>query len=350
MCLTCSMVVLPGAAEQRRADAAELPPAKADHHLHIQSPNVTAELRRRLALNPEHFAIFDPALMQTRSGPDALTVLGRAGIAQGALLSMAYIFASPRATVATSDAPGLTRVENEWNVDAAKASGGRLKAFISVNPFSSFAIDELQYWNGRQSVTGLKLHLSNSDFDWHSDQQVDQLAQVFAMARDQGMPIIVHARAGGDYAAAETRRFIEQVIAQAGDLPVQIAHGGGGGGLDDATLDALALYGDAIERQAPGTSNMVFDLAAVLVRDSAEPHSVSMLRQLAERMREIGLERFLMASDWPSVLPPREHNEWLATQIPLKRDEWEVILSNRASYFRPPTSNQSSRSSSENHG
>jgi len=350
MCLTCSMVVLPGAAEQRRADAAELPPATADHHLHIQSPNATAELRRRLALNPEHFAIFDPALMETRTGADALRVLDAAGIAQGALLSMAYIFASPRATVAPSDAPTLTRSENEWNVAAALAAGERLKAFVSVNPFSSFAIDEMRHWHGRPGVTGLKLHLSNSDFDWRADHHVEKLAYVFATARTQAMPIIVHARAGGDYDAAETRRFIEQVIVQAGDLEVQIAHGGGGGGLDEATLYALALYGDAIEREAPGTRNMVFDLAAVLVRDSTEPHSVSMLRQMAERMRKIGLHRFLMASDWPSVLAPREHNEWLQTQIPLTSDEWRLVLSNRAHYFGPPASTSASSPSSERHG
>ena len=350
MCLTCSMVVLPGASEQRRADAAELPPAMADHHLHVQSPNATAELGRRFALNPAHFAIFDPALMETRSGANALTVLDAAGIAQGSLLSMAYIFASPRATVAAADAPRLTRFENEWNVDAALASGDRLKAFISVNPFSSFAVDELRYWRDRPGVTGLKLHLSNSDFDWHADHQVEQLAQVFGTARDFEMPIIVHARAGGDYDAGETRRFIEQVIAQAGDLPVQIAHGGGGGGLDEPTLYALALYGDAIERQTPGTANMVFDLAAVLVRDSTEPHAVSMLRQLAERMRKIGLQRFLMASDWPSVLAPREHNEWLQTQIPLTPDEWKVVLSNRAAYLGAPTSGHANSASSRSHG
>lgn len=338
MCLTCSMVVLPGAAEQRRADAAGLPPAQADHHLHIQSPNVTAELKRRLALNPEHFAIFDPALMETRTGPDALAVLDAAGIAQGALLSMAYVFASPRSTVTSSQAPSLTRAENEWNVAAALASGDRLKAFVSVNPFSTFAIDELRYWDGRPGTTGLKLHLSNSDFDWHADHQVEQLSDVFALARDQRMPIIVHARAGGDYDEGETRRFIERVVASAEDVPVQIAHGGGGGGLDEATLHALAMYGDAIERQAPGTTNMVFDLAAVLVRDSTEPRAVSMLGQMAERMRRIGLHRFLMASDWPSVLAPKEHNEWLQAQIPLTHDEWNVVLSNRAPYFDPAPS------------
>ena len=301
MCLTCATLVVPGASGRRRPHVSALPVA-ADHHLHIQSPDVTAELQRRFAAHPEQFAIFDPALMATRTGGDALAALDDAGIAQGALLSMAYVFASPRATIAPADVPGLTRSENRWNVAAALASGGRLKAFVSVNPFTSFAIDELRHWGGRDGVSGLKLHLSNSDFDWRSDREVRQLADVFATARELGMSVIVHARAGGDYDPGETRRLIDVVIAEAGDLPVQIAHGGGGGGLDEATLAALALYGDAIERRMPGTHNMTFDLAAVLVRDSADPESASLLERLATRIRTIGVRRFLMASDGPSIL------------------------------------------------
>ena len=45
MCLTCAMLVLPGAEEGRRIGERALPPAVADHHLHIQSPAITAELK-----------------------------------------------------------------------------------------------------------------------------------------------------------------------------------------------------------------------------------------------------------------------------------------------------------------
>jgi predicted TIM-barrel fold metal-dependent hydrolase len=325
--------VLPGASEQRRLDALGLPPAAADHHLHIQSPNVTAELKRRYALDPKHFAIFNPALMETRTGADALAILDAAGIREGALLSMAYLFTSPRATVAPEDALALTRAENAWNVQAARTSNRRLRAFVSVNPFSSFAVEELSHWAGQQDVCGLKLHLGNSDFDWRSDVEAGQLARVFGIAHSFDMPVIIHARAGGAFELKETHRLIDEVIAQAGDTVVQVAHGGGGGGLDEATLDALKVYSEAIERGAPGTRNMMFDLAAVLVRDRADPLSISLLARFADLVRRIGLQRFLMASDWPSVFAPQEHNEWLESQIPLTADEWRVILANRAAYF-----------------
>ena len=333
MCLTCAMPVLPGAAEGRRARRSALPPAVADHHLHIQSPAISAELTRRIALAPEQFVIFSPALLETRTGQDALDVLDLAGIRQGVLLSMAYMFGSPRATTAVADAPALTRAENAWNVDAARASGGRLQAFVSVNPFTGFALDELRHWARIEGVSGLKLHLGNSDFDWRSDDDVGRLAQVFKATRELSLPVLVHVRGGGDYSQLETRRFIDEVLVHAGDNCVQIAHAGGGGGLDEATVQALSLFAEAIDRGASGTNNLVFDLAAVLVYDSSEPTAAALLKRCAQLMRHIGLDRFLVASDWPSVLAPAEHNDMLESQLPLTDEEWCLILGNRASYL-----------------
>lgn len=333
MCLTCAMLALPGAAEGRPAGARTLPPAAADHHLHIQSPAITAELKRRIALAPEQFTIFSPALLETRSGRDALDVLDAAGIDRGVLLSMAYMFASPRATIAPADAPALTRAENAWNVEAARASGGRLQAFVSVSPFAGFALDELRHWAREEGVSGLKLHMGNSDFDWRSNEDVDRLAGVFVAARDLALPVLIHVRGGGDYDPRETRRFIDEVLVHAQDNCVQVAHGGGGGGLDEATVQALAMYAQAIDARASGTANLVFDLAAVLVRDSADPATAALLKRFAQLVRHIGPERFLMASDWPSVFPPAEHNDLVEAQLPLGDDEWNVILTNRAPYL-----------------
>jgi predicted TIM-barrel fold metal-dependent hydrolase len=333
MCLTCAMLALPGASEARLAGGRVLPPAVADHHLHIQSPAITAELKRRIALAPEQFVIFSPALLETRTGHDALAVLDAAGIERGVLLSMAYMFASPRATIDPADAPALTRAENAWNVEAARSSGGRLQAFVSVSPFATFALDELRHWAREDGVSGLKLHLGNSDFDWRSNEQVGQLAAIFAAARDMSLPVLVHVRGGGEYSPLETRRFIDEVLVHAGGNCVQIAHGGGGGGLDEATVQALAMYAEAIDQRASGTANMVFDLAAVLVRDSAEPATALLLKRFAQLVRHIGPARFVMASDWPSVFPPADHNHLVEAQLPLADDEWRVILANRAPYL-----------------
>ena len=333
MCLTCAAKLLPGISQALRADRGALPAAAVDHHLHIQGPEVTAELRRRVAHSPDAFAMFNTALFDTRTAADALDALDAAGIEQGVLLSMAYTFASHRSSVEPGDVAALTRRENQYNIDAARASGGRLRAFIGVNPFWHGALGELNFWGGDAGVTGLKLHMSNSGFDWQSDDHIERLTTVFATAQSIGWPVLIHARGDGEYNETETHLFIEHVLPHAGDAVVQIAHAGGGGGIDEAMLCALDLYAAAIERGAPGTRQLVFDLAVVLVRDAADPVNAALLERFVDAARRIGLSRFLPGSDWPSVMPPLDHNKLAESQIDFTDDEWRIVLANRASYM-----------------
>jgi predicted TIM-barrel fold metal-dependent hydrolase len=335
MCIDCGPDCRPGQGENARPAHSPLPAAAVDHHLHIQGPEVSAELRRRAVLAPEDFAIYSPALFETRSGADALDQLDQAGIGEGVLLSMAYTFASPRATMyGDSDAVRrLTRAENRYNVDAAQASGGRLHACIGVNPVDEGALDEVRHWAGQDGVIGVKLHLGNSQYQPDSPVHVARLAGVFGAAREHGMALVIHVRSGALFPASETACFIDQVLPHAGATPVQIAHAGGGGGIDDATLTALGLYADAIERGAPGTANLVIDLSVVLVRDITDAASANLVKRLVALMRRIGPQRFVMGSDWPTICTPLEHNHMQAAQLTLLDAQWRQILANRAAYL-----------------
>ena len=66
------------------------------------------------------------------------------------------------------------------------------------------------------------------------------------------MPLVVHLRGAASFTAANVATFIDKVVAQAGDLPVEIAQGGGYGGIDQPTLDALSVHGDASHAIANG--------------------------------------------------------------------------------------------------
>lgn len=66
------------------------------------------------------------------------------------------------------------------------------------------------------------------------------------------MPLVVHLRGAASFTAANVATFIDKVVAQAGDLPVEIAQGGGYGGTDQPTLDALSVHGDASHAIANG--------------------------------------------------------------------------------------------------
>ena len=50
------------------------------------------------------------------------------------------------------------------------------------------------------------------------------------------------------------------------------------------------------------------------------------LGRLAALMREIGLRRFLMGSDWPACATPGDYHKLLEVQLPLTRAEWVEVL------------------------
>lgn len=310
------------------------PVAAADHHMHIQSEAVSQELRRLAVRLPDMFARLSPALFETRGGQDALKVLDEAGIAEGVLLSEAYMFTSAFASPELEDPARLTREENLYNVEAALASKGRLKAFIGINPFSDIAIEELEYWRSRPGVAGVKLHLANSGFDPTLSSHFTQLAGFVAAAREAGLPLLIHAAHAGAYEKAHTERFIREVLSQASGITIQIAHGGGGGGLSETTLLALEAYAEAIEAGAPGTDQLFIDLSVVLVSDTGSEESQAYLARFAALARRMGLARFLTGSDWPSLCPPVIHDTLQMSQIPFTHAEWTGIAANRAPYLR----------------
>lgn len=333
MCLTAGSKFASMMEDVDDAAATRFAPA-ADHHLHIQSAAVSAELRRVAATNPAVVAGLNPLLLEDRSGADALRELDAAGIDQGVLLSEAYMFASVFASGAQiGDRPALTRRENAFNVEAARASGGRLKAFVSVSPFADFAHDELDHWISAGGAHGVKLHLANSGFDPSNAAHIRAVAAVFAKVNHAGLPLLVHFRPSGDYGADAVARIVDEVLPHAPDVTIQLAHAGGGGGLDPVTVEVFAAFTSAIARRSPGTEQLVFDLAAVLVVDPHDAAAARRLNQFAGIARDVGLDRLLMGSDWPTLCSPRAHVGLLLAQFPFDDREWRTIAGNRASYL-----------------
>lgn len=336
-----ALLVCAVAPAQAGNEKPKAPAPVADHHMHIQSALISSWLREIKAKIPAVFDGISDDIFTERSGADAVRELDRAGIRQGVLLSTGYMFGFPAIPLEPAEMARRMREENRFNVDAALASRGRLVAFVGINPFAPNAQDELSYWSHRPGASGVKLHLGNSQFDPASTDQVTKLAAFFAEANKARMPLVVHLRGEADFSAAKVRIFIDKVLSQAGDLPVQIAHGGGYGGLDQPTLDALAAYGDAIARKAPGTRNLVFDISAILHTIPGSPDGGNK-KLAAERaaayvalMRKIGLEHFVLASDWPAIHPPAEYFASEQSQLPVTAAEWAELCKNRAPYLRP---------------
>lgn len=337
LAVTMMLAALPSASAG--AEPAAEPAPAVDHHMHIQSAAISRVMRQLNDAMPEASEGISDEVFTVRTGADALRELDRAGIRQGVLLSTAYMFASPLIGMEPAELARKTRQENRYNVDAALASGGRLVAMVGINPLASNALDELAYWSRRKGASGVKIHLGNAGFDPRSKAQVAKLAAFFGAARKADMPIVIHSRAMLHFDAADVATFIEQVLSQAGDLPVQIAHGGGYGGVDQPTLDALAAFGAAITRNAPGTKNLVFDISTVALFDlfdGKNPQGRSdYIAAYVAQMRKIGLDRFVLASDWPGLHSPSRYFAIERAQLPVTAAEWARLCANKAPYLDP---------------
>lgn len=307
-----------------------------DHHIHVFSPETSRNLERQCAKTQSCFAA-----MSTRAstGQVVVAALDAAHIGRGVLLSNAYFFASPGTDDPGLDVAAATRRENSFIVEQASASCGRLIAVVSVNPLADNALDEIAYWGRTGGAKGVKFQFGNSAVDLRSPDHVRRLAQVFAAAARARLAIVVHLQGQNpDYGAEDVRIFLRDVLPAAAQTPVQIAHAGGGGGVDAGSLAALGVFAEAIERDPRATRNLYFDLAMVpdlianVGKMPAAPADVAVLESL---VRRIGLDRFLMASDWTEGLDLNIYYAGEKSALSFTDAEWRQLQSNVAPYVPP---------------
>lgn len=230
------------------------------------------------------------------------------------------------------------RAENNWTAAQAVRYPGRLRAFCGVNPLKSYALDEIARCAKDPHLRhGLKLHFGNSDVQLEKPEHAAQLRRIFAAANERGMAIVVHMRASVSlerpYGADQARVFLEQLMAAAPRVPVQVAHmASTGPGFDDPPAHAaMSFLADAVARGDRRTRNLWFDVASSAA--GANPPAVTTL--LVQLIRRVGVKRVLFGSDaavTPNV-PPRE--AWAVfRRLPLTESEFAAIARNVAPYLR----------------
>lgn len=256
-----------------------------------------------------------------------VAMLDAAHIKRAVVLSVGYWFDSP--TRASTRSAEAMQAENAWTAAQAARFPDRLVAFCSLNPVSDAATATLRLCVADKRLKGLKLHLANSRVDLTNAEHVRRIREVFAAANRARLPIVVHVRNGDNYGAREARVFLEKILPAAPDIPVQIAHLWGGANF---APDALAVYAEAVAAHLPATRNLYFDVSdAALVAITPEPAQV-----VAERIRQIGLDRILYGSDAAFGTHPDPAGSWAAFRkgIPLRAEEFEKIAHNVAPYLR----------------
>ena len=286
--------------------------------------------------SPADIAMLGPATgLRAMDAPELVELLDAAGMQKAVLLSVAYLYGSPARQV--EDEYAKVRAENDWTAAQAARYPGRLIAFCSFNPLKDYALDELARCAKHPGLHyGIKLHFANSDVQLDNPEHLARLRQVFAAANRHHMAIVVHMRANlrnhRPYGAGQARIFLEQLLPAAPGVTVQVAHfaGAGPGYEDEAARAAMAVLADAVQRGDPRTRRLIFDVASLATPDM--PPATA--RLLAERIRQVGVERIVYGSDSPQGgnLAPRE--AWAAfLRLPLTEEEFARIAANVPSCF-----------------
>ena len=241
---------------------------------------------------------------------------------------------SGTALVITTNAK--VKAENNWTSQQVAKFPDRLLGTCSVNPLKEYAVKELNRCAKDPFLrTGLKLHFGNSDVDLLNPEHLAKLRALFRAANQNQMAIVVHLRSNythrRPYGAQHAKSFLDNVLPEAPDVTVQIAHLAGAGGYDEPSVDqALGVFLDALANSDERTKNLYFDVSGVAgIGEWKEKTEL-----IASRIRQIGFDRVLFGSDGtPNFFAPRE--AWAAfQQLPLSDAQFEIIKRNAAPYFR----------------
>ncbi len=311
----------------------------ADYHLHIRSSAAAGILMQLDELRGT------PARMplQPIGAKQVIAALDQAGIRQGLVLSTAYMFGAPDLKI--SDRYAKVRAENDYIAEQVSAYPDRLRGACSVNPLNDYALDEIRRCSELQNISAFKLHLGNSGVNLKNHPHVVRLQQVFQLLNELQMPVVIHLRTWEeDYGADDVEIFINRVISQAPDISIQVAHMAGWGGYDEATDSALGAFVQAFDDNRLQHGKVTFDLGAVVFLAAAAGDNIELAKSvrkanamLAVRIREIGAEHVVFASDWPSWPPVSDktrgiqaYAQMMAEELSLSESELNTIFANQS--------------------
>jgi predicted TIM-barrel fold metal-dependent hydrolase len=278
-------------------------------------------------------AAFAPIVkMPERDGAALVRELDAAGIERAVVLSVGYSFADERKQL--TDPDRLTREENDWTSAEVTKNAPRLIGFCSANPLRPVAVEELERCLGLPGMTGIKVHLGNAGITLRDAAHLARMQELFALAQRRRAPVLIHmrARGGTNYGAEDARIFLDQIVRQAPDVEIVIAHlGASSPGYPPQNDEVMAVLAAAAERQDPRMANLYVDVSANVTEDMT-PADAALV---ARRVRQIGLGRVLYGSDL-SVPGGSIGRGWeiFRTKVPLTEEELQQIMNNRTRFAR----------------
>jgi predicted TIM-barrel fold metal-dependent hydrolase len=272
-----------------------------------------------------------PVTREPLDAKQLVALLDEAGIQRAVVLSIAYWYGSPLGKPVENEYEKV-KAENDWTAQQVALYPTRLVGFCSFNPLKDYAVEELERCSKDLHLKGLKLHFGNSGVDVKNPEHVEKLKKVFRAANRLRMPITPHLwTLDKTYGQKDAEIFLNQILPEAPDVPVQIAHmAGAGPGYN--TDEAMAVYADAVAAGDPRTKNLYFDVATVVTPATTAEEAALVVK----RIHQVGIQRILYGSDaaFGGNLTPRQNWGAFRGMLPLTDAEFQTIERNVMPYLR----------------
>lgn len=311
----------------------------ADHHLHIRSEASSEAL---VTLQKELTGREIPQLEPTGSD-QVIKMIDEAEVEHGALLSVAYFFAAP--DVDFPNEYEKVREENNYVTNQAAKYPERLVAFCSVNPLSSYAEEEIRRCSDLPQVVGLKLHLANSDIDLRNENHVQKLSSIIELSEQLDLAVLIHLfTRNPDYGEKDAAIFVNDILADAPNLTVQLAHLGGAGAFNETTSEVIDYFEKAsTEKPNLIDKDLFFDLSATVLNpevamargDTTRAEEIRMNNKaVAQKLVTLNSNRLLFGTDWIAVSRRPDDYSALFKSLPIQPSLLKEIFKNEAPYFK----------------
>lgn len=271
----------------------------------------------------------NPVNVDTLTARSLIAHMDEVGVRHGVIAALGYHFTKG---VETPGEAALVQAENDWTVRQAAQYPGRLVVFCGVNPVRDYSLAEMERCSKLPQVRGMKLYFHDR-VDMNNAEHIEKVRRFFSAANGRRMALLVHLSVDGADGSAHARKFLEQIVPAAPDIPIQIAHLGSGASYRLGAPDAaLKVFADAAAAGNPLMKNLYLDVTGSVY--GAQPRAT--YDTLAQRMRTIGLSRIVFGSDLPFLPQEKISGAWSRFRefMPLTDDELRVIAGNVAPYAR----------------
>ena len=270
-----------------------------DFHAHIFPPEVCRRREEYLRRDPTFRELYSNPKASLATADDLLASMDEAGIGKSVIVNFVW------------QDSALCRLANDYVLESAAASGGRLLPFCIVHPAAGDEARAEVERCARAGALGLgELRPDNQGFDLAASPEADLLIWA-AKAYNLALLFHVSEPVGHEYpgksglALGSLYRFVEK----APGVTIIAAHWGGG----------LPFYG-LMPRVKKALATTYFDTAAsrLLYSPGVYRHVISIL----------GVERILFGSDFPFLAQRRCLRE--TKRVDLDQEEKRLILGGNA--------------------